>query len=274
MMLKDAVTAVEKKFPFPGYMDATRYPYINIGNTAIRYLSSGARILDVGSGPCDKTAVLAALGFRCTAYDDFKDGWHTKGGNMEKINAFCNEFGIDLVTTMSNDLPFAPDSFDMVMMHDVLEHIHNSPRDFLNKLVTFIKPGGYFFTTVPNAVNIRKRLDVMRGKTNLARFDNYYWHLGDIWRGHVREYTKDDLYKLNSYLNLTPVELYSCHHMLRKLPLSIRPLYRAITWIFPGWRDTWSLLGRKEGGWKPNTDLTNEELKRIYNVELSYADTH
>ena len=58
----------------------------------------------------------------------------------------------------------------MVMSHDVLEHLHHSPRDLLNDLCELIKPNALLFITVPNAVNIRKRIDVLRGKTNLPDY--------------------------------------------------------------------------------------------------------
>jgi 2-polyprenyl-3-methyl-5-hydroxy-6-metoxy-1,4-benzoquinol methylase len=70
----------------------------------------------------------------------------------------------------------------MVMLHSVLQHLPDSPRDLLVNLVERIRPGGYLFITVPNHVNLRKRLAVLCGKTSHAPYVMYYWYPGG-WRG-------------------------------------------------------------------------------------------
>ena len=202
--------------------------------------------MDFGCGPCDKTAILQLLGFHCVGYDDLQDEWHKEGENREKILAFAKKMGIDFYLAREENLPFAIHSFDMIMLHDVLEHLHNSPRSLLTTLLGLLKPKGILFITVPNAVNIRKRIHVLFGKTNLPNFEEYYWH-PDPWRGHIREYVKDDLIKLCKYLGLEILELRGCDHMLQKVPLFARKIYLAITAIFPAWKDSWLLMARKEG---------------------------
>jgi SAM-dependent methyltransferase len=224
----DAIRRVCETFPFPGYTDGQVWAYRTITLTAARYLRPGARILDFGCGPCDKTAVLQLLGFACAGYDELADPWHTVAEHRQQIMQFIRDQGIDFrLATPDEPIPFAPDTFDMVMMHDVLEHLHDSPRQLLNALVTRIVPGGYFFATVPSAVNIRKRLAVACGRTNLPPFADYYWHPGS-WRGHVREYTRGDLLALAGYLDIDVVELRSCNHMLGKVPSRIRPASRNV----------------------------------------------
>ncbi len=155
------------------------------------------------------------------------------------------------------------------MTHDLLEHLHDSPRNLLNDLLEFVKPKGYFFVTVPNAVNLRKRLAVICGKTNLPHFDSYYWYPSS-WRGHVREYVKDDLLKLAKYLSLDILELRSYHHIIRALPLFAQPIFRILTGIFPGWRDSWLLVGRKKANWQPKKFLPRNELNQILSRYTSY----
>lgn len=269
MTPEQAIKSVRKRFPFAGYMNADDGPYLNIVRTVLRYLQSGDKILDFGSGPCDKTAVLQALGFRCFACDDLSDDWHKIEANKDKILAFTRESGIEFRLADDSILPFDSNSFDMVMMHDVLEHLHDSPRDLLNDLIELIKPEGFLFITVPNAVNIRKRIHVLFGRTNLPDFTVYYWYPGP-WRGHIREYTKGDLTKLAGYLNLEIVELRSCHHMLAKLPRIARPVYLGLTRIFTGWRDSWLLIARKKADWVPRRSLPENQLREILGETVSY----
>lgn len=264
MTVEEAIRVVRREFPFEGYMITSEDgPYRHIAETVLRHLKSGDRVLDFGSGPCDRTAVVKALGFQCSAYDDLQDYWHGVEGNREKILAFAEQFGIDLRLRRDyEDLPFDDNSFDMLMMHDVLEHLHDSPRGLLIDLLQLVRPGGYFFATVPNAVNIRKRLNVLVGRTNLPPFQHYYWYPGS-WRGHVREYTKDDLAKLSEYLDLDVVELRSCHQMLYKMPKAARPFYVGLSNVFTGWRDTWLLVAKKRPDWAPRRDLGQDELGKV-----------
>jgi len=265
MKISEAIERSAKEFPFDGYINPTlamEGAHSNIANTVLRYLQPGSKILDVGCGPCDKTAVLQYLGFVCSTYDDLQDAWHRLPGNREKILSFAQKCGIDFRQSSGGKPPFKKNSFDMVMLHDILEHLHDSPRDMLNDLLELVKPEGLLFITVPNAVNIRKRIDVLCGRTNLPPFDQYYWYPGP-WRGHIREYVKSDLAMLSDYLDLEVLELRSCDHMLAKLPHSIRPAYRFITSIFSGWKDSWLLVARKSKDWSAKKELPQNELNQI-----------
>jgi SAM-dependent methyltransferase len=257
-----AIAYVLQRFPFQNYMDESVDSYKNIAATAQRYLKPGDRILDFGAGPCDKTAVLQSMGFRCAAFDDLLDDWHSEGDNRERILRFAAECGIDFRLASDGYLPFHQESFEMVMLHDVLEHLHDSPRELLNDLIALIRPDGYLFVTVPNAVNIRKRVAVVLGRTNLPPFDTYYWYPGP-WRGHVREYVRDDLVKLSEYSGLERVELHSCHHMLKVLPPIVRAPYVLLSNVFPSWRDSWLLVARRPRGWTARNELPKDEYETM-----------
>jgi hypothetical protein len=69
--------------------------YATIASTALRYLEPGARILDFGCGPCDKTAILQRLGFQCAGYDDLQEDWHNQPGQRDTIVRFATECGVD-----------------------------------------------------------------------------------------------------------------------------------------------------------------------------------
>lgn len=275
MTIDEAIQRVINEFPFEGYVTpegVASGAYSNVAKTALRYLQHGSSILDFGCGSCDKTAVLQLLGFRCSGYDDLQDDWHQIPGNREKILSFTNQCGIDFKLASTGQYPFEKCSFDMCMLHDVLEHLHDSPRELLNDLLELVKPDGLLFVTVPNAVNIRKRINVLFGKTNLPDFEDFYWYPGH-WRGHIREYVRNDLVKLAEYLNLEVLEVRGCDHMLLKLPKSIRPAYLFITKFFPGWKDSWLLVARKRQGWSSKKTLPKNELARILGKTTPYDYT-
>jgi len=270
MTLKKAIEVVRKNLPVEGYMNAAKGA--NIARTVLKYLKPPAKILDFGAGRGDNTAILSMLGFECSACDDLREYWHMIPGNREKILNFARKFNIRYcVIDGETKLPFEKSEFDILMMLDVLEHLHNSPRDLVNELLEFVKPGGYFLITVPNAVHLMKRIRVVLGRTNLPSFEYYYWYPGTC-KSHIREYVRDDLVKLCKYLSLDILELHGCHHMLDAVPAFLRPLWVVFTGILTSGRDSWLLVVKKKLGWTPKKSLSQEELNTIFGHYPSYLE--
>lgn len=249
---ENLMTTLKNKFPFKNYIheNSSGDIYKTIFYVSNKYLKTKSRVLDFGSGPCDKTALIALLGHDCTAFDDLQDEWHKASNNSEKILEFSAEMGINYIDSSTNDMDFYESSFDMVILTDVIEHLHNSPRVLLLTLLDALKDDGALLITVPNAGNIRKRLDLLRGRTNMPPFSGYYWY-PDPWRGHIREYVYDDLKKLAHFLDLELIELRGADHMLQKVPSWMLPIYKLITTIFPRWKDSWLFVAKKKKGWNP-----------------------
>lgn len=268
----DVIQAIEyarQSFPFPGYINPEDRAYENVANVLMKHVPAGGHILDFGAGPCDKAAILQLLGFQCTACDDLKDDWHLLGENRERILNFAANCGINFV--LAGDVPprWEPESFDAVMLCDIIEHLHESPRDLINSLLESVKEGGHLLVTVPNAGNIRKRLKVLLGGTNLPDYASFYWHPGQ-WRGHVREYVRGDLASLAEYLGLEPVLLTGCDHMITRIPRRVRPIYTMLTNLRPGLKDSWLLLARKPAGWQPQRILPLDRWNQIIGRFTAY----
>lgn len=241
--LQDLIDGMRTSFPFPDKLPPGDFSYLNICAVVSRYLKSGCEILDFGSGPCDKTALLSKLGYHCCACDDLRDNWHLEDDNRVKILEFAKANEVKFYSAESGIPDFSGKKFDMIMLHDVVEHLHDSPAFLLTELLKHLKPGGFLFITVPNAVNLRKRIAVVLGNTNLPPFKEYY-HYPGAWRGHIREYVKGDLKMLNEFLGLKKIELRGCDHMLEKVPEKLRRPYVAFTNLFDGLKDSLMLLAQ------------------------------
>jgi 2-polyprenyl-3-methyl-5-hydroxy-6-metoxy-1,4-benzoquinol methylase len=239
-------------FPFENYIkeNSGGDAYQTVFSIATQYLPEKSNVLDFGSGPCDKTAVVALLGHNCIAYDDMQDEWHKESDNSRKILEFSKKIGVQLINTLESSVSSQDVVFDMIMLNDVIEHLHESPKDILLSLLDLLKDDGVLFITVPNAGNIKKRLSLLMGGTNLPSFESYYWYPG-LWRGHIREYVHNDLIELSNFLDLEVELIYGCDHMLENVPTWLLPLYKFVTRFFPKWKDSWVLVARKKPNWSP-----------------------
>jgi SAM-dependent methyltransferase len=198
-----AVMSIKKNFPIRDYVsDYTYYALQPIVKQLFQCLKIDCQtyelknlgsLLDIGSGPMSKTAIFRRIGFECYAVDDLQDNWHRRDDNLDLILKFADSEGIHfhLQNVDGNEIPFAANSFDVVTCFNVLEHMHHSPRELLNTIGAFTKPEGLIVLSVPNSVNLRKRLAVLFGRTNYPSIDQVF--LCDKWRGHVHEYTLAEL---------------------------------------------------------------------------------
>ena len=97
------------------------------------------RILDVG---CGKGLVLARLK---TA------GWEVFGTESSEVSSrVARSSGVAVFECAVEDCPFEEDSFDVVTMFHVLEHVEN-PLETLAAVRRILKPEGKLLVEVPNA---------------------------------------------------------------------------------------------------------------------------
>ena len=258
---KSAFEHTRKHFPFKGYMSNIE-KYESQVDTVVKYLKPGGKILDFGCGPMDFNGILQSMGYLCTGYDDLSDEWHKIESNKIKIYNYVDKLGMKLDKATEKGFLYPDEEFDMFMTHDVMEHIHDSPKDMLIDGLRKVKPGGYLYITVPSAVNIKKRFNLLRGITNYPSFEQYYWH-PKPWRGHIREYSRNDLKKLTELLELELVELTTVHHMLDSLSGLTLRLYKFISAFMPNGKDTWKLVAKKPSGWSPKVALNKEEFSKL-----------
>jgi SAM-dependent methyltransferase len=108
-------------------------------------------------------------------------------------------------------LPFPSDSFDLILSHEVLEHVQND-QEAVNEIIRTLKPGGRLALFCPNrGYGFETHGIYWRGKYHFGNIPlvNY---LPRRWRDklapHVNVYTRRDL--KNLFKNL-PVKFISVH---------------------------------------------------------------
>jgi SAM-dependent methyltransferase len=102
----------------------------------------GARVLDLGCGDGYLMGLVAARSRSVTGLDYEHDGLGLARGMLE------GRPGVGFVQGSCHDLPFAPRSFDCVMLADVIEHLER-PSACLSEVARVLRPDGRLVLTTP-----------------------------------------------------------------------------------------------------------------------------
>jgi len=141
-------------------------------------LPPGGRVLDVG---CGSGVLLGQLAGHA--------GYRAGVELSEAAAADASEVADEVVNApVDADLPFAADSFDVVVCADILEHLPE-PATALGLLASFCRPGGAVVISVPNVANWQARLRLLRG---IWRYEP----VGLFDTGHLRFLTRETLFEL------------------------------------------------------------------------------
>ena len=113
----------------------------------MRYQERPGRLLDVG---CATGAFLSAMRQR---------GWQVTGVelNPEAAQFAQSHRRLDVHTGTLEEVGFEANSFDVVTMWDVFEHVLD-PRKTLQEVVRILKPGGLLALSLPNPAGLEARL--------------------------------------------------------------------------------------------------------------------
>ena len=180
-----------------------------------QYRRSGD-ILDIG---CSSGGFLGTL----------KSGpWNLHGIEIapEMADRARKNTGADVFVGDALAAPFRPQSFDVITCFDVLEHVYQ-PQDLLRKALEWLKPGGIFYTMLPN-------IDSWE-----ANFFGSYWYGLELPR-HLFHFSPQSLRHLMESVGFTEERIvtqtasyleysgrYVCDEILQRMGFSLRPLAKA-----------------------------------------------
>jgi SAM-dependent methyltransferase len=111
-----------------------------------RYKQRG-QLLDIG---CSNGSFLSAMK---------SENWNLAGVEISAASAEKARLasGATVFTGDILNAPLAPESFDVVTSFDVLEHLYQ-PRETMEKIAQWLKPGGIFYVVLPNLESWEARL--------------------------------------------------------------------------------------------------------------------
>jgi SAM-dependent methyltransferase len=167
------------------------------------------KILDVGCGTGGNARILKERG--CQVW-----GVTLSEEEVRSAEPWCES--VQIANVEGDDLPFSADTFDVILLSHVLEHMID-PHNTLIRLSRYLKEGGLLLAAVPNMAFWRMRWQFLLG--NWERDD-----AGFMDRTHLQFWSYTTVSKL---LEETPYSLRQLHAGDPALPLW--PLRR----LLPGW---------------------------------------
>lgn len=180
----------------------------------------GASLCDIGSGLGAFGPACAALGMKVTVIDDFRDEVNLRVG--EAGFAAHRKCGVRIVSAdASSGIPI-DETFDVMTCFASIEHYHNSPKRMLHSMMDHLVPGGLFVLSVPNAVDLMKRIQTPLGRARWSPIEE--WYEPCEFRGHVREPVVPDLVYIARDLGIADYRIMGRNFIWNRSGLSKRLL--------------------------------------------------
>lgn len=165
------------------------------------YLKKNYLVLDAGCGNAEHSFKLAKKSRQVIAFDIDKKllGQAKKKIKDDKIK------NIQLLNINANEkLPFKDNYFDLILCHDLLEHLKNYKKS-LKEFIRVLKNNGFLLLTLPNKETTWKKLKKAAG----------LFYFSD--KGHVKEW---NLKEINNFSKKLPLKVIKKEPIVYDTPLT------------------------------------------------------
>ncbi|MPZ15836.1 MAG: methyltransferase domain-containing protein [Chloroflexi bacterium] len=148
----------------------------------------GSRILDVGCG----------IGTYVSRFREFSDEVYGVEIEFDRVRVAARKFP-NVFNAAAEGLPFRDNSFDVILLHEVIEHVRND-RETVREAVRCVRPGGAVVIFAPNRLYLFETHGFFLGKRFVFRLLPFINYTPDIIRNlfchHVRIYTQRGIREL------------------------------------------------------------------------------
>jgi SAM-dependent methyltransferase len=152
-----------------------------------------SHILEIGCAPGHFSVLLKLLDVNFSALDI----------DPSRVQPIWDKYDIavDTVDIEKDALPYASDSFDLIIFAEILEHLRLNPLHALREIYRVLKPGGRILLSTPNITpSLRLRfLFGGRYQGNPVKAFKRLERRGHM--GHIRLYAIDEVHEFLEYAN-------------------------------------------------------------------------
>ncbi len=200
-------------------------------------LAQKPKILEVGAMPFILTIALQNKGLSVIGVDI----------QPERMKAVIENNNLNIIKCdIENEaLPFDKNTFDIVVLNEVFEHLRINPIHTIGEIYRVIKPNGILLLSTPNLLSLKGWLSmIFKNKTQSSVYYEYLKlsTLGHM--GHVREYTPVEVCEFLTALGFSVEQI-----IYRGLPVSKSILKQTVTrlflTVFPQLRRYFTVVARK-----------------------------
>ncbi len=219
---------------------------------SLRFVSSAMgthkKILDIGCGDGLMALLFQRIGLEvCTLDMADPPPVGNYGAILKKLLAFR---GVEFKRCHlgKDSLPFPAQTFDIIHMAAVIEHLPQSHKKVLDNIRRILKDNGILIMDTPNLTHFANRIAFLLGKPVLAPIEQFY-NIKN-YHGHFREFTLEEVRAILHYsgfricsLNMVgasilPVLKYENFTLRNKLRYAIvSSCSKAVSTIFPQLKD-------------------------------------
>jgi SAM-dependent methyltransferase len=156
--------------------------------------------------------------------------------------------------------------FDLIVFAETIEHLYTSPELVLNLIKSLLADGGVILCQTPNAAFLTKRIQLLLGHNPYERL-----RVSTVNRGHIREYTRDELIDAGARAGLVcSGSEYKNYFAVEGAGVvrAIRHVVDLISGIFPSMRRGLTVVYRADSSELQNSEVAVRTLFAAAQGEL------
>jgi SAM-dependent methyltransferase len=190
------------------YLTYLQSSYVRTVGDINAVVPKAAKILEIGSYLGVVSVSLKKCGYDVSAMDIPE---YQQSSSLRNLYA-SNGIPFAGINLRKNSLPYAANSFDAVVICEVLEHLNFNPLPILKEINRILKKGGYIYTGMPNQASLENRRKLLKGVSVHNPIEDFLNQLDRdhnmIVGLHWREYTMAETVELLEKMGFTIIQKY------------------------------------------------------------------
>jgi len=202
------------------------------------------KILEIGSFLGSVSIALKNIGYDVSAMD-IPEFYNSKSLRSLYKNNDIPFVGINL---RGNKLPYDSNSFDVVIICEVIEHLSFNPLPVFQEINRILKKSGFIYIGMPNQAHFINRIKLLFGKSIFFETDYFFKQLdknkNDITGLHWREYTMDETVEILETMEFEIIKKYFPTTGWNMK--SVKKIITSLLYWMPSFRPHQVVIGRKK----------------------------